>query len=270
MTRTTAFQLLLLAGLAAILAGCDPNAQYCTPERYEQGLVLILPGIEGVSGNNVGIQQGLNDGGVDYALQIYPWGFPVPGVGMLVNQTDVAANRAAGARIAEVIVRYQQQYPGKPVFLVGHSGGGGVAVFTLEQLGARADGQPIKGAILISSSISSNYNLAPALAMTQLGILNVYNGLDTGLLGVGTGIFGNVDGGTAPSAGRTGFSQRTYHDKLFELGLTNQPQGIFDDPHTFGTQPRIVRRYGPNWILATSWPPAVQYGIPNYGYYGSR
>ncbi len=268
MTRITAYHALLLVALAGVLIGCDPNAQYCTPERYDQGLVLILPGIEGVSANNTGIQKGLDDGGVDYALQIYPWGFPVPGVGMLVNQTDVAANRAAGARLADVIIRYQQDYPGRPVFLVGHSGGGGVAVFTLESLGSRS-GKPINGAILISSSISASYPLAPALAMTRLGILNVYNGMDTGLLGVGTGLFGNVDGGTGDSAGRTGFSYHNAHPKLFELSLTNQPQGIFDDPHTFGTQPRIVERYGPNWVLSPTWPPAVTYGAPSR-YYGSR
>jgi pimeloyl-ACP methyl ester carboxylesterase len=268
MTRITAYRLLLLFVLAAGLVGCGPD--YCTPERYDQGLVVILPGIEGVSANNLGIQQGLAEGGVDYALQIYPWGFPVPGVGMLVNQTDVAANRAAAARLTDVIVRYQQNYPNRPVFLVGHSGGGGVGVFTLEHLASRSDAKPVNGAILISSSISADYPLNAAIGMTKLGILNVYNGLDTGLLGVGTGIFGNVDGGTGDSAGRTGFSFHNANPKLFELSLTNQPQGIFDDPHTFGTQPRIVKRYGPNWILARSWPPAVTYGSPNQYYYGSR
>jgi hypothetical protein len=245
----------LLVALAAFIGCEDP---YTTQERYDQGLVLLLPGIEGVGGNVWNLQRGLDEGGVPYALQIYPWGFPVPGFGMLVNQTDVSANRAAGARLAQVIRQYQAQYPGRPVFVAGHSGGGGVSVFAAESLSARSD-TPVEGIFLLSASLSANYPLGTALASTKRGIVNVYNPNDTGLLGVGTGVFGNVDGGTGDSCGRTGLY--TSDPRVFEINIGPE-QGVLDDPHSLVVQPWLVKRTIAPWILAETWPPRWQVAPP--------
>ncbi len=243
-----------LLTVAMTAAGCIPNAAYITEERHEQGIVYILPGIEGVSGNNIGIQQGLADGGVPYALRIYSWGFPVPGVGLFINQTDVVGNRNAGSRLADEIMTYQRNYPGRPVFLIGHSGGGGVAVFTLEALGNKPGAQPIDGAFLVSASLSSNYDLSRALRMTRRGLVNVYNPADTNLLGTGTAVFGNVDGGHGDSTGRTGF-YRSYAE-VFEMQISAEQYGTFGDPHTIATNASIVADYAPPWLMSTTWPPA--------------
>jgi hypothetical protein len=239
---------LLLLAIAMVTTGCED--QYNTMERYDQGLVLLLPGIEGVGGNIWNLQRGLDEGGVPYALQVYPWGFPVPGFGMLVNQTDVNANRAAGARLAEVVIKYQMEYPGRPVFIMGHSGGGGVTVFALESLSGRR-GEPIDGAFLLSASLSANYPLGAALSMTNRGIVNVYNRNDTRMLGSGTGMFGNVDGGSGDSCGRTGLYTRSV--KIFEVDITAD-QGI-GDAHSLVVQPWLVKRRIVPWVMSPTWPP---------------
>jgi len=235
-------------------AGCIPNAEYVTEERRRQGVVFILPGIEGISANNVGIQQGLADGGVPFALRIYPWGFPVPGVGMLINQTDVVGNRNAGGRLADEIVAYQQAYPGRGVFLIGHSGGGGIAVFAMESLAGKAGAKPIDGAFLVSASLSSDYDLSSALRMTRRGLVNIYNSLDTSLLGVGTAVFGNVDGGHGDSTGRTGFYSS--YPKVYEMEITGEQYGTIGDPHTIATSAAIVADYAPPWLMSPTWPPS--------------
>ena len=97
---------------------------------------------------------------------------------------------------------YQDNHPGRPVYVVGHSGGGGVAVFTAESL---PDGRKIDGLVLLSASISKGYDLHKALANCRRGIINYYSSRDVGLLGVGTTLMGNVDGGHGPSAGLKGF-----------------------------------------------------------------
>ncbi|MFB3891815.1 MAG: hypothetical protein ACE15C_07305 [Phycisphaerae bacterium] len=260
--------LTILAAMAALFAtGCgikdkvDLDAKYVNRERMAKGLVIILPGIEGESAANRNIRKGLDEAGVPYALAIYRWGFPVPGLGLLVNQTDTAGNRRAAAELAKAIVKYQERRPDAPVFLVGHSAGGGVAVFTLEALADIPGARPITGAILLSSSISANYPLDKALAMTRRGIVNGYNPDDMALLKTGTAIFGNVDGEHGDSAGRTGFSE--VNPKLFQFKATSERTGIEADPHFLLTDAGLIARHAPRWLLSQSWPPPRTKGKPS-------
>jgi len=251
---------LLLFVLPFVAGGCgkyDLNARYADSARAGQGLVIILPGIEGESKANRDIRQGLYKAGIPYALVIYRWGSAIPGPGgMLLNQTSVGRNRKMADELAEQIVQYQQKHPGKPVFLIGHSAGGGIAVFTLEALGRTPDSLPVEGAFLLSASISSDYDLTDALRMTRRGVVNVSN-KDDRLLNAGTATFGNVDGEHGDSAGRMGFS-RSY-PKVFERPLTNEQTrrelGISALPHFVATQEQLIEKYAPPWLLSESWPP---------------
>lgn len=253
--------------LAVPLAGCATNARdrvdwdahFVNPDRSNKGLVIILPGIEGESSANCDVRKGLDDAGVPYALAIYRWGFPVPGLGMLVNQTDAAGNRRAAVELAKGIVRYQTKHPGCPVFLVGHSAGGGVAVFTLEALADIPDARPVRGAILLSSSISADYPLDKALTMTQCGIVNGYNPQDTVLLGTGTALLGNVDGEHGDSAGRTGFYGNNSKLFQFKVSVGSDAQS---DPHFIMTEADRVAKHAPKWILSETWPPPGRSSSP--------
>lgn len=249
--------LILLAGLT----GCaDPADRYVTPQRLDRGMVYILPGIEGESQNNLNIRDGLIEAGTPYAVEIYKWGFPVPGLGLLVNQTNTPGNRKAAKRLANTVVEYETEYPGRPVYLIGHSGGGGVAVFTLEALADMPNAKPVEGAFLVSSSISADYDLTKALTMTRRGIANFSNPDDTALLGVGTAVFGNVDGGHGDSAGRTGFTRP--YDRVFERHVTGSELGLTGDPHTVLTNAELVSRSAPRWFNTNPWPPPLQVEYP--------
>ncbi len=241
-----------------LAAGCLPrvdlNTRYTATYRAEKGLVAILPGIEGESLANRNIRKGLDDAGIPYALAIYRWGFPIPGIGMLVNQTDTGGNRRAATKLAERIARYQRNYPGRPIFIVGHSGGGGIAVFALEALGRIPGAKPIEGAFLLSASISADYPLASALRMTRRGLVNVSNPEDR-LLGAGTAVIGNVDGGHGDSAGRTGFLRR--YPKVFERRITAASLGVMELPHFAATNARAISQRGPAWLRSQTWPPST-------------
>jgi hypothetical protein len=243
------------------LAGCatapyDRDTLYANPDRASKGLVVILPGIEGEDRANHDIRQGLYDAKIPYALVIYRWGTPLPGLGLLINQTDVARNRRQAQEMASQLAMYQTKHPGVPIFLIGHSAGGGLAVFTLEALGRIPGAKPIDGAFLLSSSLSADYDLTDALGMTRLGLVNVSN-IDDGLLDKGTATFGNVDGGHGDSAGRVGFT-RTY-PKVFERPITNEQArrdlGVTDIPHFVATHEQLIGKYAPAWILIDAWPP---------------
>lgn len=238
------------ATLAAILggAGCSEDDKFFSQDRLEKGLVVILPGIEGESPLNRSIREGLATAGVNYGMTIYHWGRPIPIAGPLLNQMDFLGNRLAGESIAHMIVQYQDTHPGKPVYLVGHSGGGGVAVFAAE---AMPEGRSVDGLVLLSASISSPYDLSKALQHSRGGLLNFYNPEDVGLLAIGTTIAGNVDGARGESAGLIGFKYRD--GKLFQRQVTAAMGGDVD-PHASTTRVGFVSTYVAPWILSPSWP----------------
>jgi pimeloyl-ACP methyl ester carboxylesterase len=265
---------LLLAAAFGPLAGCaDPNAEYLMEERKAKGLVVILPGIEGESELNHNIRRGLVDAGVPCALPIYPWGRPIPIAGILINQMDFIGNRLAGIGIARTIASYQDAHPHSPVYVIGHSGGGGVAVFTAEALADMEGDHRIEGLVLLSASISGDYDLTKAIGRCRQGIVNFYNRGDVAMLAIGTTLAGNVDGGRSPSAGRAGFikpsdsimeKRRDVFSKLFQVELTEQMHGG-DDPHASTTRPSFVSRYVAPWVVASSWPAgsAEVFAAPN-------
>ena len=187
---------IVMAAMSSI--GC--NAAWTTPERYEKGLIVVLPGIEGMGPLNLSICDGLFNGGVEGAIELTGWGGGP--LGILFNQRAEAGNRRRAAGIAKRIVAYQNEYPDRPVFLIGHSGGTAIAVWTAE---AMPNDHQVTGLILLASSLSGEYNLCPALERTTQGIVNFYSGNDTILLALGTGAVGTMDGRYSAPAGRIGF-----------------------------------------------------------------
>jgi pimeloyl-ACP methyl ester carboxylesterase len=175
-----------------------------TADRMKNGLVLILPGIEGRSKYNADLLRGLDEGGVPCAIEIFDWGTIVP-LGGLVNLVALDRNRDQARHIADRIVQYQQDYPDRPVHLVGHSGGGGLAVLALEAL---PPGRKVNSATLLAAAISPDYDLTRALNHTEAGIWNFYSNFDVGYLTVGTSFFGTIDRRHTRAAGAVGFKPR--------------------------------------------------------------
>ena len=241
----------IAAMLCFVAVGCMSEEEI--QARKDKGLVVVLPGIEGKSNSNANIKRGLEQAQVPGYIVIYDWGFPVPGLGMLVNQTNVGANRSAGEKLAKKLQTYQKAYPGRPVFLIGHSGGTGIAVFALEHL-RKMRGKPIEGVFLLASSMSANYPLNTALSMTRRGIVNVYNPKDTAMLQSGTGMFGNVDGGRGATAGLNGFT--TQYPKLFQAMVRSSDVSGPTSAHDLATNSQLIARKAPKWLNNEVWPPA--------------
>ncbi len=190
----------LAATLSAVfaLAGCT-SQPYVTPERLARGLVIVLPGIEGRGVLNQAICHGLDAGGVDYAIELYDW---TSIWGPLANLRAEGRNRRIAEKIARRIAIYHWDYPERPVLLVGQSGGGAIAVWVTEQL---PRGHDVDGIIMIAPSLSPGYMLDFPLGRTKRGIVNFHSALDWVFLGLGTAIYGTMDGYHTASAGMVGF-----------------------------------------------------------------
>jgi hypothetical protein len=96
------------------------------PARRAHGLAVVLPGVEGRGPLNWSIAHGLADGGFPGAVLVHDWTtglWPL----LLFHLRASRRNRRQASLIAETVLAYQDAYPGRPVYLVGHSGGAALA-----------------------------------------------------------------------------------------------------------------------------------------------
>jgi pimeloyl-ACP methyl ester carboxylesterase len=195
--------------LSLLGAAFHPLGRFCgallndlrTPERLDQGLVLVLPGIEGESCLNHSIARGLADGGVGAAIEIFDW---TTGVILLFLYHLRSKKRHVlqAERLVRRIMDYQQSHPGRPVHLVGHSGGAAMVVLALERLPPE---HKVASAILLQSAMSPDHDLTTALDRTECGIWNFRSPWDAFFLGAGTWVAGTLDGPHQKAAGMVGF-----------------------------------------------------------------
>ncbi len=247
----------ILAALGFV--GCTSAAQpFVTPQRLDRGLVLVLTGIEGRGRINEGICWGLADAGVHRAIELVDW--TVPGA-HLINLRDEERNRKKAEDIANRITRYQMSRPGRSVILIGHSGGGAMAVWIAEAL---PPGGSIDGIILLSVSLSPGYLLDISLRNSRRGIVSFHSREDWVFLGAGTMAWGTMDGKHTSSAGMVGFDvparpgRKGLYGKLFQIPWREQMSRVgHSGGHTTSGARQFVKHYVAPLVPAKKWDKAV-------------
>ncbi|MBT3278650.1 MAG: alpha/beta hydrolase [Phycisphaerales bacterium] len=241
----------VVAGLAlvCVFGGCN-RQPYISPDRLDRGLVVLLTGIEGRSLLNEAIAEGLDDGGVDWAIEIKDW---TSLWGMLVSLRDEKRNREVAGEIAARIERYQAAYPDRPVMILGHSGGGGMAVYTAEKL---TNGK-VQGVLLLNGAISKDYRLMRALRKSEQGLVNFYSPLDM-VVRFGTLFAGTMDSQHSESAGSVGFEVPTTlpkeYDTLYQIGWNQDMVDSFHIGNHFSSASTFyASKYIAPLILSSTW-----------------
>lgn len=172
-----------------------------TEVRRQVGLVLILPGIEGRSSLNMNLARGLDDAGLPAAIEIEDWTTGRRWLS-LYHLRSAHWHRQAAMRLAARIADFQDTYPGRPIFLIGHSGGSGVSAEALQSLPAE---RSVTGVIFLASALSASYDLTPVLQRIDTRLWSFGSWLDWLQLGLGTTLVGTFDGKHLPSGGMLGF-----------------------------------------------------------------
>jgi pimeloyl-ACP methyl ester carboxylesterase len=230
----------------SFLTGCSLQ-DLQTPQRMDKGLVIILPGIEGRSFLNENLARGLDEGGVSMAIEIYDWSAHVPG-GFLINIADYERNKDEALRLVERIKDYRHDHPSAAIHIVGHSGGGGLAVMAVERLPKDIR---VSSVILLAAAISPTYDLRPALSHSHYGIFNYYSPYDAVFLRIGTNVAGTIDRQHSQAAGAVGFQpvlgdkkDRALYKKLHQIEWNAEMRWASNfGGHTDWTNPPFVRKY---------------------------
>jgi pimeloyl-ACP methyl ester carboxylesterase len=238
----------LLAGGCASLKFIHSDDQpYQTYERLERGWVLVFTGIEGRSGFNDGIADGLDKGGVNYSIEIVDW---TSSGSAIFNLEAQDRNRRTAAEWAERIEEYEMSYPGRPVFLVGQSGGGAMVAWVAEAL----NNKKVHGIIMLAATLSPGYPLDKALAASDQGIVNFYS--DRDVFSLGTYLFRTMDGQFGRVAGRTGFDVSEGHgyERLYQIPWTPEmgETGNVGTHMTSGSA-NFIARYVAPLVRANRW-----------------
>ena len=232
-----------------LLVGCGEAQPYVSEARLRHGLVIVLPGIEGRSPWSQAICRGLDNGGVNWAIELHDW--TTPGA-LLYNLRAEARNREKAEELADRIVRYSLSHPGRPVLLVGQSGGGAIAAWTV---GAMPPDQKIDGVIMLATALSPGYILDSVLSRTRRGVVSFYSERDW-MLGAGTQIAGTMDGEHTASAGKTGFdvpsadNRPEAYRKLFQIPWKKE---MADTGHLGGHLTSSARKFVATYVAPFVW-----------------
>ena len=206
----------IAALLPSWVCGCwtPPRA---TPNELSRGMVWIFPGVEGGQWSMQPSYRALRDAGFNGAISVFDW---LRLGGTLPNLMDYDGNRERTRAVAAQIAQFHAAQPGAPIDLVGYSGGGGMAVFTAEDLPADVR---LRHIILVQPALSPDYDLTRALRHVDGHLYHFYSPQDWLILGAGTEVWGTMDRKNVESSGKVGFdAERAVPDPALRARLVQR------------------------------------------------
>ena len=207
----------VVVSLLFLMTGCvvAPRGD-AAPPRAGSSYLIHLPGIAGDTNFDRSWMNGLRDGGAADEVELYDWTCRRPGLDAL---QAYSRNRSQARKVARLIAERRREYPTGRIILTAESGGTGVAVWALERLPKDVK---VDEVLLIAPALSPGYDLTGALEHVK-GTFRSFNSPgDWFMLGIGTRLFGTIDGVYTDAAGLVGFHRPsggnlTQYRKLVEM-----------------------------------------------------
>ncbi|WP_437201071.1 alpha/beta fold hydrolase [Planctomicrobium sp. SH664] len=173
-----------------------------TADRLRTGYVIVLPGIDGANWLDRSVVRGLLQADIPFAIEVIDW---TRGPFFLLNNLRSRKRHTEQtSRIVARIEAYHEEYPHRPVHLIGHSGGGGMALYTLAALPKPL----VSNAILLGAAVSRRYDLAAPLRNVTGKIYNFHSWGDWFVIGLFTTLAGTIDRRHRPGIGFLGTRRR--------------------------------------------------------------
>ncbi|MEO6435161.1 MAG: hypothetical protein ABIP55_05310, partial [Tepidisphaeraceae bacterium] len=162
---------------------------------------LHLNGIGGYRGVDRGMIRGLRDGGYAGEVKAYDWTGDDVGLAAL---TVKRRHKEQSAAIAQILIDQARAHPGSRITITTHSAGAGIIVWALAQLPRDIT---IDTLVFLAPALSPTYDLTPALRHVSGKAYVFYSPYDAAVLGMGTTMFGTVDGVKTEASGKVGFQR---------------------------------------------------------------
>jgi len=198
--------LLLSLIIALGAAGCTHQKRAAAvakpttrPTTQPTALHIHLPGIGGYRGVDRGMLRGLREGGYDERIRVRDWPGADAGLAALMA---TQRHKDESKFVAQMIEQELTVNPNTRITVSAHSAGAGIIAWALEQLPAE---DKIDTLLLISPALSPTYDLSGALSHVRGKVYVIYSTYDSAVLGMGTKMFGTVDGVKVEAAGKVGF-----------------------------------------------------------------
>lgn len=225
------------------------------PPKPRPTYVLHLPGVAGKLPVDRYLVEGLYKGGLTPRAEIDDW---TDGRAALNALSNSAENRKQAARIADKLTSIYRNDPATRVILIGHSGGTGAAIWTLEAL---PQDVKVDTVVLLACALSPKYDLSKALTHVQGKCYSMWSPLDNYVLGMGCRAFGTFDGEKTDAAGYIGFQAPATRDlkqyeKLIEFQWTSNLIPFDNDGTHIGWMSPYFARDWLAPLLLTGAPPA--------------
>jgi pimeloyl-ACP methyl ester carboxylesterase len=118
------------------------------------------------------------------------------------DHTDYLGQIYAAGCLAAKVADYHARWPTSKIYLIGHSAGSHVTLAAADKLPPNS----IERIVLLAPSVSTCYDLRPALRASRQGI-DCYYSFDDNIVSVGSWKFGTADRRWTKPAGEIGFTR---------------------------------------------------------------
>lgn len=220
MLRRPGITVLLLMATLSLAPGCadahlavpvtpatHPAATATTRPIWTGDYHLHLCGISGYRNIDRSLIRGLADGGLDGLIDHYDWTTADPGLGSLLARKH---NEKEAAKVAQILLEHYRANPRARITVTAHSGGCAIIAWALEKLPADVK---VDSIVMLAPALSPDYDLSAMLRHVR-HLYVFYSKYDEIVLGLGTSLFGTMDGVRTDAAGMVGFKQPPGADPL--------------------------------------------------------
>src|SRR5690606_19829263 len=197
--------IMLVAGTVPAASGERPVESVAAavteaPHASPRGRLLVLPGVYNTRFQLNGFVEQAEALLPGFDVEVRRWGTPLL---PLRNLRAHDRNLVTAETIAAEIAEWRREHPQDPFYLMGYSGGGGMATLIASAL---PDGVAIDRLILVAPAISPSYPLdRDVFPHVSEVVVNYASDRDL-QVGWGTRTFGTIDRQYVDSAGAVGFS----------------------------------------------------------------
>jgi pimeloyl-ACP methyl ester carboxylesterase len=226
----------LLIALLPLVGGCFAGFG----PKARNGITFYCPGAGNVDLGDAGLREGLEKAGYRGEVARLMWTVTFNPV---VDQLLRVDAYVGALKLSGLIQDYVDLYPEREVNVVGLSAGTGVAVWALEHM---KPGCKVNTVVLLSSSLSSDFDVHKALQHIQGKIYCYYSPNDAVLAGP-MKLSGTIDGRfLVDGAGAVGLYPPRAEDRERVVNIPWRPEferyGYFGG-HLDSTSPEFVQRY---------------------------